>query len=43
MDNRQQAAQLLQQWQTRLWQWVVNVVSAVLVLLLFWLLALAGG
>ena len=42
MDIRQQTTQLLQQWQTQLWQWVPNVVSAVLILLLFWLLALAS-
>ena len=36
MDIRQQTTQLLQQWQTQLWQWVPNVVSAVLILLLFY-------
>ena len=42
MDIRQQTTQLLQQWQAQLWHWVPNVVSAVLILLLFWLLALAS-
>ncbi len=42
MDIQQQVIQLLQQWQAQLWHFLPNVLSAVLILILFWLLALGS-